>query len=187
MRKTLTPVELAAQLRRAIEWGSIQTTNPHRGRRRISTEPVRRSWREAADRRHREGEANGEGGPQALLASPEEGSPALYVRNGPEAPPTQNVQPDTEDVNPDSLAPKRGLFQGPKAAVEFLRDARGLVQAFEGADVSSTIHETAHIFGPELIRVGQESGDAEFAQSAAATEKWLGLQSGSFPTCTDSG
>lgn len=55
----------------------------------------------------------------------------------------------------------------PKAAVQFLDDGRAIIHAFEKADLSSIIHEFAHIWQRDL------SGP-----DLQITEKWLGIREG---------
>ena len=54
-----------------------------------------------------------------------------------------------------------------KAATRFLEDGRAVIKAFEGADISSVVHELAHIF-----RRGVKGEDLK------ALEKWAGVVDG---------
>lgn len=42
------------------------------------------------------------------------------------------------------------LFQGKKGAVEFLADGRAIIHAFEGANISTLVHESMHLFRRDL-------------------------------------
>jgi hypothetical protein len=67
----------------------------------------------------------------------------------------------TAKVNPD-------LFQSAKkGAVSFLSDGRAVIHAFEKADISTVVHESAHIF--RRIMKPEEKLTAE---------RWLGVQDG---------
>jgi len=67
--------------------------------------------------------------------------------------------------------PEEELYQGmpanPKGAVQFLNDHRAIIHAFAKADVSTAIHETAHIWRRTLN-----------AADTAVTEAWAGVKDG---------
>lgn len=58
-----------------------------------------------------------------------------------------------------------------KAAVQFLEDGRAVIHAFKGGDVTSVLHELAHIWRREL------EGDA-----LALVEEWAGVKGGKWET-----
>ena len=62
------------------------------------------------------------------------------------------------------------LFQDKKAAVEFLADGRAVLHAFESADISSLVHETAHIFRRTLS--GEDLKIAALWSGTKNQEKW---------------
>lgn len=64
-------------------------------------------------------------------------------------------------------AAREGVRQRRKAAVEFLEDGRAIIHAFEGADLSSVVHELAHIFRRTL-------SDGQLAAAA----QWCGATDG---------
>jgi predicted RNA methylase len=59
------------------------------------------------------------------------------------------------------------LFQGKKAAVEFLADGRAVIHALQQPDVSSVVHELGHIFRRDLS-----------AEDLATAETWAGVRNG---------
>jgi len=91
-----------------------------------------------------------------------------------------------------SRAKTRKLSQRNKAAVEFLEDGRAIIHALEGADISSLVHETAHIFrrtlsGNDLRIAEQWAGAKDGKWNVDAEEKFARgferyLRDGSAPT-----
>jgi len=77
--------------------------------------------------------------------------------------------------------------EAPKAAVQFLKDGRAVIHAFQKADLSSAIHEFAHIWqrdltGPDLditnnwlgVKDGMEWQTRHHEQFAKAFERYIG-------------
>lgn len=62
---------------------------------------------------------------------------------------------------------KQSLHQGKKGAIEFLKDGRAIIHAFEGADISTVVHEIGHIFRRDLL-----PDDLKIA------EDWAGVKNG---------
>lgn len=65
----------------------------------------------------------------------------------------------------------RTFFQGNKAAVTFAEGGRAILHAFKGADFTSLVHESAHIFRRQLD-----------APDLAIAEKHYGVQAGKWET-----
>ena len=59
------------------------------------------------------------------------------------------------------------MFQGVKGMAEFMQDGRAVIRAFEGADVSTLVHEVGHVFRRDLG-----------VEDLAVAEKWAGVQNG---------
>ncbi|MFA5378401.1 MAG: hypothetical protein WC455_21785 [Dehalococcoidia bacterium] len=76
-----------------------------------------------------------------------------------------------------------GISQGYKGAAEFLQDGRAIIHAFEGADISTIVHEMGHIFRRDLPDADQATilnwtGEKEWSvqaeeQFARGFERWL--------------
>lgn len=74
------------------------------------------------------------------------------------------------DVTPamkESVLRGQPLFQEAKGGVTFLEDGRAVIHAFEGADISTIVHEVGHIFRRDL------SGS-----DLRAAEEWAGVKDG---------
>ncbi len=61
----------------------------------------------------------------------------------------------------------RGLYQPAKGMTEFLKDGRAIVYAFDKADISTLVHEMAHVVRRDLP-----------ADDIAILETWTGVQGG---------
>ena len=68
---------------------------------------------------------------------------------------------------------------GAKGAVSFVDDGRAVILALEGADVSTAIHETAHIFRRDLADVAQ-TGHAGVQRDLRLLEDWAGVSGGAW-------
>jgi hypothetical protein len=68
----------------------------------------------------------------------------------------QHALPITDKMRLSLLAEGLPLFQQSKGAVSFLQDGRAIIHAFENADVSTAIHELAHIFRRDLSEEDQK-------------------------------
>jgi DNA topoisomerase-1 len=81
---------------------------------------------------------------------------------------TRRLQAQTSE-NERSLrdSPLSSFQQEGKGAVEFLKDGRAIIRAFEKADVSTAAHEVAHIFRRDL--------DGDLLKD---TEQWAGVSNG---------
>jgi len=69
------------------------------------------------------------------------------------------------------------LFQGPKGSVDFLKDGRTIIKAFESADVSTIAHELGHVFrrdisGADLTAASQWAGAKNGVWTVDAEEKF---------------
>lgn len=74
-----------------------------------------------------------------------------------------------QEINNDlrDLEKNWGLYQANKGAVEFLADGRAIIHLFENADVSTILHEFAHV-----ARRNLKAGDA------GIVEGWLNVEDG---------
>lgn len=66
------------------------------------------------------------------------------------------------------------LFQESKGAVSFLEDGRAIIHAFDGRDVSTAIHEVAHIFRRDLL-----------PDDLKTVEDWAGVKKGKWTTAAE--
>ncbi|MCS5660658.1 MAG: hypothetical protein NZ842_09690, partial [Dehalococcoidia bacterium] len=91
------------------------------------------------------------------------------------------ISPDIkEGVEDSGLSLFQGDIADPKASVEFMEDGRALIRGFQNSDVSSGIHELAHVarrrlFDPNVLpehRLGISDKDIQVA------EKWAGVKDG---------
>jgi hypothetical protein len=89
-----------------------------------------------------------------------------------------------ERVRPDET--NAMLFDGNKGSVQFLKDGRAIIRAYNQPDVSTAVHELAHIFRRDMIDLADMAIAAEWAGAkggkwtvaaeekfARAFEKWL--------------
>jgi hypothetical protein len=63
---------------------------------------------------------------------------------------------------------------GYKGGIEFMPDGKAMFYAFEGADLSTVIHEPGHLFLQEIITYAGE-GDAFYKAELATLTDWLEL------------
>lgn len=76
--------------------------------------------------------------------------------------------------------PIQPLFQGDKGAAEFSTDGKAIIRGFASADVSTGIHEIAHVARRQLfdrnLKPEQRAGITD--QDISHTETWAGAQDG---------
>jgi hypothetical protein len=69
-------------------------------------------------------------------------------------------QLEITDAMAASVMGGQPMFQDKKAAVEFAKDGRAIIYGFQSADVSSLVHETAHIFRrllrPDMLALAEQ-------------------------------
>lgn len=89
-----------------------------------------------------------------------------------------HVEPEhiLDGMNPEMLerlvdVRDKNLAQGARAMVEFLDDGRALIRALERPDVSSILHELAHIYRRDIYRDGRVE-DIDMLK----IEKWAGVK-----------
>jgi hypothetical protein len=87
-----------------------------------------------------------------------------------------------ENPQPGPGTPGRRLEQrtpeGPKGSITFLPDGRTLIQLFEGADLSTVLHEAAHLFLEVFADVaGREGAPAEIRADWQTLLDWMGVKS----------
>lgn len=74
------------------------------------------------------------------------------------------------------------LAQGTKGAVEFADSGKALIRGFESADVSTAVHEIAHVIRRQLlsrdIPADQRAGISD--EDIEITEKWAGVDDGAW-------
>ncbi len=73
----------------------------------------------------------------------------------------------TDSMRKSALSEGFPMFQGQKGATEFLKDGRAIIRALKNPDVSTVVHELAHVFRRDI-----ESGDL------AHVEQWAGVKDG---------
>jgi len=79
----------------------------------------------------------------------------------------------TPELRKSLLEEGQPLFQGQKGAVQFAKDGRATINAFQSFDLSTLVHETAHIFRRSLGEVDPKIlAKAEAALGVAAGARW---------------
>lgn len=83
-------------------------------------------------------------------------------------------------VNELAAQNEGALFQDKKAAVEFARDGKVIIRALNNPDVSSAMHEFAHVFRRDLAE--QALVHAPSKTDLAIAEAWAGVKDGKWET-----
>lgn len=77
----------------------------------------------------------------------------------------------------DVTAPRR---YGPKGGVQFLDNGKAIIRAWDNADVTTVIHESAHIFRRMMKDVAERTGNKQVIRDLDTLEKWAGVKDGNW-------
>jgi hypothetical protein len=162
--------------KREADGTSVVVEEVRTKRRRLSLKTMRRKRTGGGT------EAEGRGGPEAPDAPAEPAPRTLRPsRESGNAPGSDLAFVEAEDkARPDASG--RGFQQrtpeGPRGSITFLPDGRTLIQLFEGADLSTVLHEAAHLFLEVFADVaGREGAPAELGADWQTLLDWFGVKS----------
>jgi hypothetical protein len=77
--------------------------------------------------------------------------------------------------NPNMLLQSGGLNQPAKGGVDFI-DGQAIIHATEGGDISTIVHENAHVFLQMLRDAGPRTGDLSLIDDLASFNDWVRLE-----------